>query len=222
MKLIPILFVFLLACSNRSNNNTTSLIVTPQYNVDSFLTKFKWISIDTLKVYSSENLDNDTFKFKGTPLSFRDWPFVKSIYGKFANEFDSSESFLNQFYACFKFEIDQQTTALIIRTPGEYVSSKIDLFIYNSTTQNVSHQIELAENWGDAGDLFERCSFLFKSGNTLNNYQYNYSSYDHSVEDEKDTTIDEWHDLYHVKILETTIDTIAKDSTKLLKYWMKK
>jgi hypothetical protein len=222
MKLSHLFLLFLIACNNHPKNSTPLSSDTPQYTIDSFLAKFKSITLDTLKVYSAEDIENDSFKFKGQSLNQHDWPYIKSIYGEFAKEYDSSDVLLSQFYACYKFEVDKHITALIIRTPGEYVSSKIDLFIYNSITQNVYHQIELAENWGDAGDMFERCSFLFKSGNTLNNYQYNYSSYDHSVEDINDSTLEVWRDLYYLKINTKNIDTLNKDSTMLLKYWMKK
>jgi len=221
MKLSLLLIPFSFACSNNPKNVSNPPLETAQYNIDSFLAKFKPLSTDTLKVYSAEDVENDTFKFKGQSLSHHDWQFIKSIYGKFANEYDSSDALLSQFFACYKFDINHQNIALIIRTPGEYVSSKIDLFMYNKLTKTVVHQLELAENWGDAGDIFESCSFLFGKEN-LQIYSYNYSGYDHSVEDINDTTFDETKTLYHIRINPYKIDTLTLDSNRLVKYWSKK
>lgn len=222
MKQLFIILLICLSCNNNTSQNTNTSDTKAEYDLDSFMAKFKSISLDTLKVYSRFDQENDSFQFKGVALNHHDWPFVQDMYGEFAKEYDGSDEQLNQFYACYRIDLNKEISALIIRTPGEYSSSKIHLFLANTTLKKVTHSIQLAEDWGDAGDAFEQSSFLYKTATTLELFQYNYSSYDHSVEDEKDTTLEEWQNVYHLKIQSNAIDTIANDSANLLRYWSKK
>lgn len=214
-----ILMCFYSACSE-TPAKTESAEVVPSYSVDSFLAKFTEIEFDSLKVYTTEQIDADTSFYKGFALDSMDARYIANIYGDMA--FDSSRAYLSQFYACYKFKIDEARTGLIIRCPSEYVSSFVDVFEYNRTSGKVTHLINLSELWGDAGDVYERSSYLFRADKGIGVYQYNMSSYDHSVEDEKDSTIDEWYNHYTIRISEGKFGTLSRDTGHYLPYWMKR
>lgn len=214
-----ILMCFYCACSE-TPAKTESAEVVPSYSVDSFLAKFAEIAFDSLKVYTTEQIDADTSFYKGFALDSMDARYIANIYGDMA--FDSSRAYLSQFYACYKFKIDEARTGLIIRCPSEYVSSFVDVFEYNRTSGKVTHLINLSELWGDAGDTYERCSYLFKSGKGLGVYQFNYSAYDHSAEDEKDTTVEEWYTHYKLNLVYKGNDTLYSDTGHYQPYWMKR
>lgn len=218
-QLFSIVCLLTLACSN-PEAPVTATVSSASYSIDSFLSKFKDIEFDSLKVYTSDQIDADTSFYKGYALDSMDARYIANIYGDMA--FDSSRAYLSQFYACYKFKIDEERTGLIIRCPSEYVSSFLDVFEYNRKTGKVLHLINLSELWGDAGDVYERSSYLFRADKGIGVYQYNMSSYDHSVEDEKDSTIDEWYNHYTIRISEGKFDTLSRDTGHYLPYWMKR
>jgi hypothetical protein len=72
------------------------------------------------------------------------------------------------FYGCYKFSIDSVRIGLIIRTPSEYVTSSIKLFILdNSKNMILDSYVELAESIGDAGYSMTKTSRIFKQGKQL-------------------------------------------------------
>src|SRR5258708_22464959 len=78
------------------------------------LKKYAPISFDTLKIFSSDHLDNESYPFKGKKLdSAGILLFPKEISAAYA--YDSG------YYACFKFRIDSSRMGLITRTPSDYV-----------------------------------------------------------------------------------------------------
>lgn len=124
------------------------------------------------------------------------------------------------FYACYKFDLDNNTIGLITRTPSEYESSSIKLFAYHKKTNTMTFETELAENWGDAGDALNKSSWLFRahgSGWLGIIEQFNYS------EDLEDTTvpISETYDYYHFKWNGSKIDTTSTDSSALVEIFKK-
>lgn len=219
MRFLSILFIVLIysACSE-SPVKTEGAEAVPVYTIDSFLAKFTEIEFDSLKVYTTDQVDADTSFYKGRALDSMDAPFIASLYGDMA--FESSREYLSQFYACYKFKIDDERMGLIVRCPSEYVSSFLEVF--ECKDGKVKHLINLSELWGDAGDVYERCSYLFRAGKGIGVYQYNISSYDHSVEDEKDSTVDEWYNHYTIRISEGKFDTLSRDTGHYLPYWMKR
>ncbi|MFM6982839.1 MAG: hypothetical protein ACKOXF_01810 [Chitinophagaceae bacterium] len=221
MRTFSILFLVLIysACSE-TPVKTESAEAVSVYNIDSFLAKFTEIAFDSLKVYTTDQVDADTSFYKGNPLDSVDAPFIATLYGN--DVFESSREYLSQFYACYKFKIDEERMGLIVRCPSEYVSSFLEVFEYNCKTSKVKHLINLSELWGDAGDSYERCSYLFRAGKGIGVYQYNMSSYDHSVEDEKDSTVDKWYNHYTIRISEGKFDTLSRDTGHYLPYWMKR
>ncbi len=171
------------------------------------LSKFKDISIDTLKVYSSENYDN----YRGIKMDSVDAIlFPKEIAEEYFLEHD--------LYACYKFEINSTKIGLLARTPSMYVPSSIKLFIYNKIEDNIKDYIELAESWGDAGDSMEKTSWIIQNEkNEINVLMRIIESHDHSIENENDTIVENWHYHHLINISKQKIDTISKDSKSITK-----
>ena len=177
---------------------------------DKLLAKYKEISFDTLKVFSSTGLDSKQYKFKGTQLDSIDvLLFPESI----------SEQYINDpgYFACYKFPIDNFKIGLITRTPSTYESSSIKLLIFDKQRNTISDLFELAEIFGDAGDAAEKVSWLFKDENKkYKSFTWLTESHDNSVDDEKDTTVDSWNYYYLIDISKQKIDTISKNEKELL------
>ena len=210
MKKLLYLFAIIIffGCNEKPKNAQKILpktIIESKYK--KLLSKFITITIDTLKVYSSEDYGN----YKGIKLDSLDAIlFPKEIAEEYFQEHD--------LYACYKFEINSTKIGLLTRTPSMYVPSSIKLFIYNKTLDSISEYIELAESWGDAGDALEKTSWIIKSKeNEINALIRVTESHDHSVEDENDTIVESWDNHFLIDLLKPKIDTINKDSESLIK-----
>lgn len=177
----------------------------------SLLTKYKDISFDTLKVFSSDNTELDTYKFKGVQLDSVDvLLFPESI----ANLNGPGEVFA----ACFKFFLDSSRIALLTRVPSTYQSSSLQLFIFDRNSDSITNIIELAEMVADAGYLYIKNSWVYKTikGETQI-FAWIQESHDNSVENEYDTTIDVTNNYYLLSILKNRVDTINQSKEVLTK-----
>jgi len=144
--------------------------------------QFKEVKIDTFKVFSNFDPDSVGFKFLGTEIDSTDIKY-------FPDNIKEQYAVGNKTYACLKFDIDSTTIGLISRTPSEYVSSSIKLFIVDKQADKISEYVELAEMIGDAGDVLEKQSWLFfDKDKKLNSLIWEIQSHDNSVENEKDST----------------------------------
>jgi hypothetical protein len=175
------------------------------------LTKYKDISFDTLHVFSSTELESNRYKFKGTQLDSADvLLFPKELAEQYVND--------NGYFACYKFSIDSMRTGLITRTPSTYEPSSIKLLILDKRKDTIVDFIELAETFGDAGDVAEKISWLFKDNNKkYKAFMWVEESHDNSVDDEKDTTIQTWNYYYELDVSKSKVDTLSKDEKELLK-----
>lgn len=176
----------------------------------SLLTKYKDISFDTLQVFSSEELESSQYKFKGNQLDSADVSlFPKELAEQYVND--------NGYFACYKFIIDSNRTGLITRTPSTYEPSSVKLLIFNKQPDAITDFIELAETFGDAGDMAEKTSWLFKDDKKeYKSFIWVEESHDNSVDDEKDTTVQTWNYYYLLDISKSTVDTLSKDEKELL------
>jgi len=173
------------------------------------LKKFKQVSIDTLKVYSAEDLESNSYKYKGKPLDSVDIAlFPKEISGLY--ESDSS------FYACYQFNIDSTRIGLITRTPSEYISSSIKLFLFDKKADAITNYFELADQWGDAGDALDKTAWIVRDRKkNIQAFLWVNETLDNSVEDETDSTIESNNYYYLVDLSKQAIDTTNNDSAKL-------
>lgn len=173
------------------------------------LNKFKAVSFDTLKVY----YDYDDKKFKGKELTLKEAKiFPLGIEENYFGE-------LSGVYACYRFEIDSTRLGLIARTPSEYESSSVKLFVFDKKADKLlKNYIELGQMFGDAGDSFSKTSWLFKTkNNEIHSLIYDYQSYDHQVEDTADLTIDEWESYALINCMKGKFDTLSRNETQLKK-----
>lgn len=220
MKYILLLFIILglCRCKNVERGIVPPNVPRPKDAFKQLFTRYKPISFDTLKVYSSDQLEKDSFAFKGEKLdsmSIRLFPQEVAT----AYQFDSG------YYACFRFSIDRFRTGLITRTPSDYEPSSIKLLIYDEKADSIVQYMELAELLGDAGDMFEKSSFLFKDEHkALSCFIWQQESHDNSVNDPKDTSISASNHYWLVGLQGQGIDTLSADSAKLsgrFHGWMK-
>ena len=179
------------------------------------LTKYKDISFDTLKVFSAEDPDSKSYKYKGTKLDTTDvLLFPEAIAEQYLND--------DGYFACYKFYIDIGKIGLITRTPSTYASSSIKLLILDKQKDAITDMIELAETFGDAGDMAEKISWLLRDDlKKYKSFTWVEESHDHSVEDEKDTTVEKWSNYYLIDISKSKIDTVSKDEKLLTKRFKK-
>ncbi|MGL3002110.1 hypothetical protein [Flavobacterium sp. RSSB_23] len=208
------LFYLITIIALHSCNKTTETLSSPKIEVkiesrySQLLKKFKNISLDTLKVFS----DEDYKTFKGRKLDSLDVIlFPKEI---------AEAHFIDPpgIFACYKFTIDSNRIGLIARTPSEYVPSSIKLFVYSKEKDEITNYIELAESWGDAGDVLEKTSWLFRNkDNSVSSLVWVHEMHYNSAEVENDTTSESWDYHYLINISKTKIDTINKDSKMLTK-----
>lgn len=205
--LLILSLISFLSCSQNSNQGA----VKKESKFSSLLTKYKDISFDTLKVFSSDNTEIDTYQYKGGQLDSIDvLLFPESI----ANLYGPGEVFA----ACFKFSLDSSKIALITRVPSSYQSSSLQLLIFDRNTDSITKIIELAELVGDAGDVYSKNSWVYKTTKgEINIFGRTQESHDNSVENENDTTIEVINNYYLLSISNNRVDTINQNKESLTK-----
>lgn len=174
------------------------------------LLKFKNIDFDTLAVYSPENLEGE---YVGVRLDSADITlFPEEIIYSNVGE-------IPEVFAVYKFPIDSTRLALIARTPSEYESSSLKLFIFDSRKDTVTSYLRLADFFGDAGDVYVQRTWLFKelTGNKLMAFMWDQEGHDNSIENENDTTVQVFNSYYLLNLSGQTTDTVSKDVPMLEK-----
>lgn len=176
------------------------------------LEKFKPISFDTL--YVTYHYGTTDKRFLGNELTLKEAQFLpiilreKAYYAK-----------LSGAYACYQFSIDSSHIGLIARIPGEYEATSIGLFVLDREKDELWDKcFYLSTSFGDAGYVSSRSSWLFKTKNKqFQSLVYDYSAYDHSVEDSDNDTIDEWESYFLINCMSSGFDTISTNETQLKK-----
>lgn len=213
--LIYFFIVTLLSCDQNQNPNTT-LDTKRGSKYEKLLSKFKDIEIDTLRIYSPEYSSDSSEKLNGEYIGI-ELDSTDAIL--FPN--DIAQQHFNDppgLYAIYKFKVDSNTLGLITRTPSEYVPSSIKLFYFDKIKDSITSYLELAETWGDAGDYMSKDSWLFKDKlQNLQAFTWVMEGHDNSVDNEKDTTTQEWNYYYLLDISKPKVDTISKDENELIK-----
>ncbi|MCW3073096.1 MAG: hypothetical protein JWP69_165 [Flaviaesturariibacter sp.] len=202
--------IFFFSCSSSETNQQTTR--TSQVSkFKNLLTKYKDISFDTLQVFSSGDLESNQYKFKGTQLDSADvLLFPNELAEQYVND--------NGYFGTYKFAIDSTRIGLITRTPSTYEPSSIKLLILDKRKDAITDIVELAETFGDAGDMAEKISWLFQSEHkTYKSFTWIEESHDNSVDDENDTTIQTWNSYYLLDLSKAKIDTVSEDEKELVK-----
>lgn len=177
------------------------------------LAKCKVITIDTLQVYSAgEGINADTFQYIGVPIDSVDAKLFPP---------EVADGMLNGgtgIYACYTFAMDESHTGMIVRTPAMYDATSIKLFSLDNALDTLTGFIELAEQWGDAGDELKKTSWLYRDQKMrLHAYLWVQETFDHSVENEKDTVVDRTDHYCVLDLSKPKYDTINKNAGALLK-----
>ncbi len=180
-----------------------------------FLDKFKTIEFDTLQVYSTDDINkNKNYKFKGDSLKENE---IKPVLFFLSHE--EIEGFEKaDFHAVNKFDLENSELGLIARTMGEYWASSIKLYSYNKRKEKIVNFIELAEKSGDAGDFFDKRSWILKDKNK--NYKifiWTHFEHDNTVEEEPKTPNYKEDNYYLVRFNQGKFDTISKNNKELEK-----
>lgn len=155
MKHFPffLLLLFLFAC--RDNKKETQIkadtaVKSPPLISKHFADDFDTLNRDSLLVYprmSSNASDDPTYPFSGKPL--KDFEIRNIDTSLFEHPIKKKMSF----FATNKFPLGKDHTGLLLRTPSIYWESAIYLLLWDNTTNKVVDQLQVAEWWGDAGDL---------------------------------------------------------------------
>lgn len=217
MKKLIILFGFLalISCNEEKKTSLKLPIVLKEEKVwisknQKFLDKFKTIDIDTLKVFSGEEVFDSNFEFFGKKIERSDSKI-------FPSDFNIFEDNKVETYAIYKFEIDKNNLGLIARTPSEYWPTSLKLFVYDKNKDKITNYTEIGESWGDAGDRLIKKSWFFKNKNDISCFLWVYYAHDNSVDEdlENPSFIENHYFLLNFKNGE--IDTISKNNKQLEK-----
>jgi hypothetical protein len=206
-----IILVGLFSCTQTSNKGKNAQTAKKDSKYITLLAKYRNISFDTLKVFSVSEEENKNHPFKGRQLDSSEVSLLSR---------EMADTYINDpgYYACYRFPIDTSKVALITRTPSTYEPTSIRLFVLDRQQDTITDIIELSEIFGDAGDMMEKTSWLFSDHNRkLKAFMWVTQSYDHSVEDEKDTTVEKWNYYYLLDLSKQKHDTIQNDAKELFK-----
>lgn len=212
MKNIITLAIFIIVFNScKQNENETE--TTNQIKKDTGLLKFyRDTSFSDIHVYpdtaSNENL---SYFFKGNKI---DSTTFKLLSATATNSLTDS----HDFYGVLSFKINKSCIGLITRTPGMYAPTDIRLWIYDLTKDSITNNVQLADVLGDAGTTETINSTIFITAQQqLKVLMYRYYTFDHSIDNENDKTVEVKHNYYLLNIDCAKIDTLETDSLKLNK-----
>lgn len=173
------------------------------------LAKYQDISIDTLKVFSSIQLEDEQYSFRGKQLDSSDVVLLPIVLSE---QYASDHGF----FACYKFDIDSESVALITRTPSMYEPSSVKLLVLDKKADSITDFVELAEIFGDAGDFAEKTTWLFK-GERCNTraFVWIFDRHSNSVDDPNDTTVQITNYYYLLDIAHSKVDTVNNNGAPL-------
>jgi hypothetical protein len=212
MKYLPFLLLLSLsACVYIARQHSVTVTVVPDSispDINSLLKLYEAFEQDTLEVLPGAYGDPDTWHFGGTPIDSQLQPLLS----------DRSYNKDYLFYACYKFNLDTNTIGLVTRTPSEYESSSVKLFAYHKKTNTITFETELSEEFGDAGDVLIKKSWLYHSpGSGWRVILESFSSSQYGTPE--DTVAVESYDYYHLSWDGNKTDTISTDSSALVQVY---
>lgn len=113
--------------------------------------KSRRVSLDTLFVYS--RTEQHGWPYAGQPIDTTFEALFQPFYPELAFPHDEPEVF-----AATRVVLDARHIAYLLRVPGMYEPSRVDLWVYDAGQMRFAAPIEVAESWGDAG-----CGFSLES-----------------------------------------------------------
>ncbi len=103
-----------------------------------------------------------------------------------------------EYFGVIKMQLGKDAFAYILREPGRYVPSVMGLYFYDTKSGVLKRQLELADEWGDAGYIYEKDSWLVDvDGDGYLDVVSKELQYDEDIEDHiKPTTIQRTVSIY--------------------------
>ena len=123
-------------------------------------TKARRVLADTIWVYSS--LQAPHWPYSGKALDNTFEGLFAPIYPDLTFPHDDPELF-----ATARFVLDPQHVGYLLRVPGMYESTALELWIYDARSMRFALPERLAESWGDEGCGFDLESLLVRTGDQL-------------------------------------------------------
>jgi len=211
-KPVHLLLLFLLlsvACRHKGNLLSTT------DNYDELLNMYKPLTVDTMKIFAASAPDSNAYAFKGIHI---DSVKVALFPDKLIKNRDKHE-----FYATYRFDIDSTRTGLITRAPTPDDAASLLLLVYNKQKNAITDGFEVAQSYGDAGDMFEKQSWLF----TDNQKKIRCLIWEQQARNEavnngadtinKDTTQIKVNNYYLVGLDKATHDTLDRNAMQLFR-----
>jgi hypothetical protein len=130
-----------------SNPRTSTLVS------DELGAKSRPLNADTIFVYSAEG--DSTWMFTGTPIDSLYRPPFRAFYQELV--WMHGDSLL---LATYCVRIDSTHIGFLLRAPGMYSSSAVDLWVYDQLHHHFQPPVRIAEGWGDAGDVYDQIGWL--------------------------------------------------------------
>jgi hypothetical protein len=109
---------------------------------------------DTIHVWSPALRDDSTWT--GVPVDSGVMDALQTYYPALSPKLRPFWGF----YSVARVRLGEGVTGFIVRTPGQYDVSQLDLLVYLSDSATFLPPIELAEAWGDAGEWYREESIL--------------------------------------------------------------
>lgn len=132
---------------------------------NAFLRHFPAVDPDDLAVSSPQTDSNGVMKgMVGKWLDSSLVRFLPDNWGQ--GEIGLPGELYGGYFAVGRFPIGD-FEMLLLRAPGEYVSSRIHLMAWHKPSATVKDHIMVADEWGDAGDAQQTFSWLHPDGNEL-------------------------------------------------------
>jgi hypothetical protein len=164
MNYLPIFFSLLLFTSCADSNQKIAIRPDTTAKKDTaaredFTANFDTINRDSILVYprmSSNAADDPTYPFSGRLLKNFDYSKVDT------SKFEHPVKRKMNFFAAYSLPMGKHHTGLLLRTPSIYWESAIYLLLWNNEQKKVVDQLQVAEWWGDAGDLVFIQSYLLE------------------------------------------------------------
>lgn len=175
-----------MACTTNRPDLKHPVSKKPSSNNNKIANLYPWLYItDTLKIYSSSVEINDPkFPFSGKKID-------SLKLALFPSYLDLTVDELRPMYACSRFKIDDERWGLITRMGGEYSSTAIKLFIYDHRKDSLYYYKELAEDFGDGGDVYIKTTWLFpKEDKRIGAFTRSDRLFYNSVDDPGDTIVE--------------------------------
>jgi len=205
-KLLLLLLLPIFSCHNPSNTDPIHEDATPS-KYKHLLSQYKQLSFDTLKVFAVSNPDSIGYRFRGKRLDSADIALLPQ-------EILHSEFGYRKLYACYVFNTDGPTVGMITRVPAEYNSNTLKLLIFDTLQGTITDVVELASDWGDAGDYSYKNALLVANKGLLKLF-IDYTE-GHDSDEENDSSVYRKTNFYQLGLKNGRCDTMARNTEALI------